>query len=419
MQEALIQRYLGNKSSISSNIIALIKQVTEPGSLVFDAFSGSLAVSTAIRSAGFEVACNDINHFSWLFAKAYFSNEGVPKANFKNSKNSKLAKLSWEELIFLLVDKYSADFPIKARRSDIFDHYCEQGLKSGFISSRGSVGRRRFFSAENATLIDRALSRIRYWHQEGFFDEQTRCILTASLISAVEKISNTQGTFHDFPRTLTDSRSLKRLVLRVPDEDIFSGLPSNHIGKSQDTLEFVKTLPKHSVMYLDPPYNFRQYTSYYFMLNLLSEHAEINDLDSYFSNVQFVRGQNMDSDFKSSFCSKKNFLPSLDRLIRNANCEYVIMSYFDGRNHWGKFDAEHADTIGRNALTEFFSGEMFVPNSLECLPVKRKNYQSYPGHQARIVNEYLFLVKKNNLCNKMEGISTSARGKKWIGTAVV
>jgi adenine-specific DNA-methyltransferase len=411
MQTTLIQRYLGNKSQITNEIVDIVRRIAEPGELVFDAFSGSLAVSAALRAAGYEVACNDANHFSWLFARAYFSGSKLPDPPSITAMTDQARRTHWEEELSGLSKEDMSDVPDSFRRADIFDHYCEEGSKSGFTSKRGASGRRRFFSSANARAIDRALSRIRYRYRSDQIDEQTRCVLTAALINAVEKISNTQGTYHDFPRDFTDSRALKPLSIRMPDNKVFEGPASRFIGKAEDSLDFVEKLPQHKVLYLDPPYNFRQYSSYYFMLNLLSSYSELDDLDDYFAKVEFVRGQNMKDDFKSSFCAKDKFIPSLRTLVEKSKTEYVILSYFDGRNHWGRFKSDEAETEGRRLLEDFFRGALFENNSFEFFPVGRTNYQSYGGYSAKHVQEFLFVAKKRMSAE----IDTDFSEARWIG----
>ena len=411
MQTTLIQRYLGNKSAIANEIVEIIRSVAAPGELIFDAFSGSLAVSAALRTAGYEVACNDINHFSWLFARAYFSERGLPSPAGWSHDGEEATWQRWQNDLERLIDEDVSDLPPVHRRSDIFDHYCEAGIKSAFLSKRGLSGRRRFFSAENARAIDRALSRIRFRYQSGAISEHPRCVLTAALISAVEKISNTQGTYHDFPRDFVDSRALRPLRLKMPEPGVFCGPVSRFIGKSQDTLTFVETLPDHKVIYIDPPYNFRQYTSYYFMLNLLSRYSEIEDLDEYFRNLEFVRGQNMGDDFKSTFCSRSSFIPSLQNLVNRSKAEYVVLSYFDGRNHWGSFKSSDSEPEGKKLLEDFFSSDTFVAGSFQFLPIERKNYQSYGGHTAKPINEFLFVARKSSLPD----VATDVRSAQWIG----
>ena len=411
MQDMLIQRYLGNKSPIAQDIVEVVKGLAKPGDLIFDAFSGSLAVSSALRKAGFKVACNDINHFSWLFAQAYFTSSELPWPNNKLGNLGEDKHAAWAKIISELTSPYTKAMPPKERHTDIFDHYCEKGKKSAFTSKRGSSGRRRFFSPENAILIDRSLSRIRYWYRKERIDEKTRCILTASLLSAVEKVSNTQGTYHDFPREFIDERALKPIRIKLPSDESFFGIMSDHIGRAEDSLDFVKKVPRHRVLYLDPPYNFRQYTSYYFMLNLISSYAEIEDLGDFFSKVEFVRGQNMEVDFKSSFCNKKSFIPSLESLIRKADADYVVLSYFDGRNHWGEFKSESAETVGQKLLEEFFRSGLFVKNSFEWIPVQRLNYQSYGGHTAKFIKEFLFIAQKS----KPIEVSNNLKRTAWTG----
>lgn len=396
MQVGLIQRYLGNKSSIAPDIVALVRSLSEPGDTVVDAFSGSLAATFAMRQAGLRVVPNDINHFSWLFATAFLTGSQPIGPNGRLGSPGERHQ-QWRALADELVAPVGHGDAASIFRTDIYDHYCEAGGKSSFLSARGRSGRRRFFSADNAATIDRALSRIRFWWRNGRIDQRTRCILSAMLLSGVERVSNTQGTYHDFPREFIDTRALRPLKIEVPPDEIFLGPESPLIGRAEDSLDFVRRAPAHRVLYLDPPYNFRQYTSYYFMLNLLSKHAEVDDLDEFFSELEYVRGQNMADDFKSTFCSKKAFMPSLRTIIERADTEHVVISYFDGRNHWGSFKSEHAESDGRKAIEEFLASDLFVAGSARCIPVDRLNYQSYGGFKAKKVSEYLFTARTSRI----------------------
>lgn len=420
----MLQRYLGNKSSLSNEIVRLVKEVAPPGARVCDAFSGSLAVSFALKQAGFQVASNDINILSWIYANAYLGNDTLPAINLQELVGDERAKQflvdgmldaycinyggsSWKSIVDLnrlctwagLIKNIFAPYgknelPKKVRRTDFFSNYCEEGSKSSYLSSRGSSGNRRFLSPENASALDRAMARVRAWYREGAIDENSRCILTACILDAVERVANIQGTYHDFPRDFYDPRALKAISARLPDPKVLlTGPASDRIGKAMDSLEFIKTVPNHSVLYLDPPYNFRQYTSYYFLPNLIAQYPEIDDLDHYFSQIKFVRGQNMESEFKSTFCSSTEFISSLETLVERAACDYVVLSYFNGKNHWNDFKAG-TDNRGRVELEHFFSSNLFERDTLTLLPVNRLNYQSYGGHKALEVSEYLFVAKK-------------------------
>lgn len=420
----MLQRYLGNKSSLTPEIIEIVGSVAAPGSRVCDAFAGSLAVSFALKKAGYIVSANDINLLSWVYGTAFLAASTLPaipvaemfgkraaevRASGYHAQSAFGASVSkwdgvvsaetvadWAGVVSFLYAPYSqTDIPRKARRADFYEHYCEEGAKSSFQSSRGSTGNRRFLSPSNAAALDRAMSRLRFWTQSGYLTDQARCILTAVVLDSVEKVANIQGTYHDFPRDFYDPRALKSIVAVLPDAENFtSGPPAEQVGKAQDSLEFVKTVRPHDVLYLDPPYNFRQYTSYYFLPNLIAEYPDISDLDAYFSEIQFVRGQNMKSEFSSTFCSSTGFLPSLATLVDSSPCDYVVLSYFNGKNHWNSFKSGTCNR-GQEELEKFFASDLFEPNSVSLVPVSRLNYQSYGGHRALEVSEYLFLAKKS------------------------
>jgi adenine-specific DNA methylase len=166
------------------------------------------------------------------------------------------------------------------------------------------------------------------------------------------------------------------------------------VGLAEDSLEFARRCPPLDTLYLDPPYNFRQYTSYYFLPNTITRYPYLDDPDTWFSQVKHVRGQNMELGFDSSFCKKHQFIPSLQELIERVPTKHVILSYFNGRNHWNDFKKE-ANGVGLNMLTEFFESELFMPGSLKIVPVERTNYQSYIGYTARKIDEYLFIARKH------------------------
>lgn len=419
----MLQRYLGNKTSLTSEIVRLVSELCPLGSHVCDAFAGSLAVSVALRRAGYRVSSNDINLLSWIYGVTYLANRELPEINLVDLMGtSKVRRDAAQQARLSLVNEQSNDFIPDAQkalaqdwkvlvstifsqygyreisskdiRTDFFDHYCEAGPQSAFISSRGSSGRRRFLSPDNASALDRAMTRLRVWYRSGRISSHARCLLTSCLLDAVERVSNIQGTYHDFPRKFYDPRALKPISATLPElREIITGPAAEAVGKGRDSLDFVKEIPAHSVLYLDPPYNFRQYTAYYFLPNLIAAYPEIEDLNSYFSEIKYVRGQNMESDFTSTFCSATGFLPSLERLVANADCEHVILSYFNGKNHWHDFKSG-TDDQGRERLEAFFSGDLFESGSLQFFPVDRLNYQSYGGHKALQLTEYLFVAKK-------------------------
>ena len=419
----MIQRYLGNKSSIIDPILSYIGQYCNPGDLICDIFSGTLAVSMALKKNNYRVISNDINKFSYSFGRAFLVNNTIPQIDFNSLKinenkhsngiKDELKSLEgldgfkflsekkqfnlYYRLAILLNYLNNIDNNDIAKESSytyFFDTYAAAGNASKYKSIRGTVGNRQFFSSENGKIIDLILNKIREWRLEKVLSEELYNMLISIVAESVEKISNTQGTFHDFSRNEMDSRALKRLNLRYPPlDDVISTKHKHLLGNEEDSLEFIKRIPKHKLIYIDPPYNFRQYTSYYFMLNLICDYCEMENPNEYFSKIQFVRGQNLEKDFKSTFCQKEHFIPSLEQLITDAKAEYVMMSYFNGRNHSNnKIPAK--DENGIEKLEYFFNSNLFIEGSFQLIQIKRLNYQSFNGHKAQELNEYLFIAKK-------------------------
>jgi adenine-specific DNA-methyltransferase len=423
----MLNRYIGKKTALLDRILEVTSSRAAPGALVCDIFSGTLAVSLAMKQEGYRVATNDINYLSAVYGRAFLLSSDVPAVSVNDLVPSRDRRDSRDEAVELLTglhgspgyrfvengvrDRYldllsvlaflgrqtTRGLPKRYRRSDFFDHYCEAGEKSHFVSSRGREGRRRFFTPDNARRLDAVLNRLRYWRVEGYCDETIMSVLLASLIDGIEKVSNTQGTYHDFPRTTYDARALKPLRLVPPAYDGLLGQRADHImGVAEDSLEFIRKVPKHDVLYIDPPYNFRQYSAYYFLPNVIGRYPEYQDPGSYFGAVKYVRGQNPEHDFTSTFCSAPKFVDSLKALIARARTKTVILSYFDGRNHWNEFKAE-SNGRGYAMIAELFNSDLFAAGSCEVVPITRRNYQSYGGFKAKDVLEYLFIADKADL----------------------
>lgn len=418
----MIQRYLGNKNSIADYILREVGRFCLPGDLVCDIFSGTISMSMALKRSGYRVISNDISIFSYHYANCYLRNNTIPdfdlnvlgiddciyettaqdriekrrnETGYLFLQNQELYEL-YKKLVMVLIylEKIEEkDVAKKYQAHYFYNTYTEEGKNSYYRSLRGTEGRRRFFTPSNGKRIDIILNKIREWYDKHLLNEVQYSLLISILCESIEKISNTQGTYHDFQREIYDERALHVLTLRIPPfDDVVSTQNEHIIGKAEDSLNFIKKVPSHKLLYLDPPYNFRQYTSYYFMLNLICNYCTIKSLNDYFNNVQFVRGQNMDDDFDSTFCKADKFIASLQKLIKDARTQYVIMSYYDGRNHENK--GSHRNDNGIAAIIDLFESDIFKAGSFEQLAFERMNYQSFQGHTADKCNEYLFIAEK-------------------------
>lgn len=420
----LLSRYLGNKAVLLDQILSVTATRCQPGDRVLDAFSGSLAVSMAYKRAGYRVSANDINPLSTAFGRAYLENCAVPICPLDDLVSKRRARVLRAEsdariraldgvagFDFLADDESRSLYrdllggllhlqlvdekmlPTGEARTDFFDAYCPEGRFSAFRSSRGREGRRRFLTAENARRLDLVMSQLRTWRRQQALPESTHWLFVSVACHALEKVANTQGTYHDFPRDVWDSRAFKPLTLVPPPlDDVLTG-PGGHVVGQEDSVAFAAKAGPHRLIYVDPPYNFRQYTAYYFLPNLVARYPDLESPYDYFAALTFVRGQNPSDDYTSDFCSSSKFITAMRDLLVGSDADSVLISYFTGKNHWSDFDSERSNA-GLEILSTLLQEDTFEPGSLTITEAPRKNYASYGGYRARDVHELLLLADK-------------------------
>jgi|GEM_PF-64784 len=428
-----MNRYLGTKTKILPDIRKVLVDLQVNAGRVCDVFAGSLAVSLFLKRIGFAVIANDINPLSYAYSQAFLIPNDVPqfdisrllkdahRTDVRNVAESARVLLgsqrvsfekenvygeftSWDDyakrlgsLALVLAFLEGGSKPALRRchvQFYITDYYTKAGTRSQYKSIRGKCGRRNYFSERNGRRIDFILSHIRYWWKEGLLSEQGKCTLISILLDSMERCANTNGTYHDFCRQTFEERAKQPYRTHFPNYFGLLYAKQKHWAGCKDSLQFIREVPAHDVLYIDPPYNFRQYTAYYHLPNFITRYPDIEDLKAYLRNIQFVRGQNMEDDITSPFSNREQFLPSLRQLIANAKCRFVVLSYFDGVNHWNRF-LEKDNSLGYRLLSNFFQdGDLFEPDSFKVIPVERNNYQSQSGYTAKKVTEYLFVARR-------------------------
>ena len=429
-----MEKYIGNKKSILPDIEEfLITKKIQKG-IFLDAFSGTTNVGQYFKQRGFDVISNDVNKFCYVLGKTYIENNSFPdfKELLKTIDDSSLDREEIEEyrkdsLKKIINDKvFQMDYAEKIRYYEnilplckvinylnhlriqdacledmlIFDYYSQSGKKSQYISLRGTTGNRNYFSSNNAIKIGMILNQISKWKKADIINEMEYYILLTSLIEEITLVANVNGTFHDFnrsklfPNAVVDM-NLKPPLLNISTENGFKSKvfcsDSNLLFKNK---EFVD-LGKIDVLYIDPPYNFRQYTSYYHFLNFIASYLEIENIEDYLSNIKYVRGQNMDNNFDSDYCYKDKFQKTMKDLIESINSDHVVISYCDVNNHWNHGKKEITNE-GREVIMGILKDkDLFIRYDSEPYIIARKNYQSQKGLKKKKINELLFWGERN------------------------
>ena len=100
---------------------------------------------------------------------------------------------------------------------------------------------------------------------------------------------------------------------------VFSNFNAEVINYQCDANALIDTLEEVDLLYLDPPYNQHPYGSNYFMLNLINDYIEPE-------NISEVSG--IPEDWNRSGYNKKNkSLSILYDLCKKAKAKYILISF--------------------------------------------------------------------------------------------
>ena len=188
-----------------------------------------------------------------------------------------------------------------------------------------------FFSKENCLIIGTVRQEIEDLFLNKAINKREKDILLTSLLYSADRIANTVGHYDAFRRGADLSKKIAFKKLDLPEISLNKG---NEIYK-MDANELAKQVYA-DVVYIDPPYNSRQYCDAYHLLENL---ALWNKPKVYGAAKKMDR-----SNLKSKYC--ENSAPRVfDDLISKLNCKYIVVSYNNmGLKGAGRSQAKITDT---------------------------------------------------------------------------
>jgi len=225
-------RYFGSKAS-TANLLAEIIGEAVPGGSLCDPFGGIAIVSQRFKQAGYAVTSGDILHCAHAFQVAKLEFNGLPR--FEALKSA-LRLQSVHE--------------VSAYLDDLSPRY-------GWIYHEFSR-KRQFFTAANGAAIDSVRMRIDEWRQANLLTRSEDVYLTACLIDSMDRVANTAGTYYAFLKTWT-RKAINPFKFRMI-EPISGQAECVSYLIDAEQLAARKT---YDILYLDPPYNERNYAGYY------------------------------------------------------------------------------------------------------------------------------------------------------------
>lgn len=286
-------KYIGNKTRVIKFIEDSLKKenVDYKNKKIIDLFAGTGSVSTFFLKNGSTVYSCD--NMLYSVCEQYRVNYFNSEPNFKELSN--------------VLEDYSLDGVISYlnNKKPIKDYFYNNYAPSGKYN-------RMYFSDENAMKIDAIRIEIESW--KSLLPNEKYLFLLGILMCAADKISNTSGTYGAYLK-IWRSMALKALTLEKPE---FLSKGQNIIELS-DVLDFVKKYKNVDIIYMDPPYNKRQYASNFHVL----ENIVVYDKQE----LKGKTGLRNYSSQKSDYCIKNKVKNSFQKLVDNIDSKYIIMSY--------------------------------------------------------------------------------------------
>ncbi|MDR1736667.1 MAG: DNA adenine methylase [Oscillospiraceae bacterium] len=341
-------RYIGGKTQLLGDIETVINSNTTGREKVFcDIFSGTGSVARHFKPR-YEMISNDILHFSYVIQKATVENNCVPKFHG-------LSKIGITDPVKFLEE---TDMTASVQASTfVSDNYSPSGSCT-----------RMYISNDNAIRVDFIRSSIESWKQSGHIDETEYYYLLAALIEGVPFVSNIAGTYGAYLKKW-DKRAFKKFEMaRI--EILDNGF--ENCSFNADSNNLIREI-EGDILYVDPPYNSRQYAPNYHFLETISRYDN--------PEIRGVTGMRPYHDIKSSFCVKSEVMGVFEDLIAKAKFTNILISYSTD----GLMTPSQIETV----LKRYGDGR-----SYKKYDIPYRKYKSKLSDKASDLREYLFYIRK-------------------------
>jgi len=341
--------YIGSKYQLLEWITTNIKEKTGFNNFnnktIADLFAGTGIVSHHFRGLGAKVLSNDAELYSSIISHAFTCSTYSPTC---------------EQTIKTLISEINANKHLEG---------------SGFITDKYSPqgeARRKFFTVENAKQIDYLRNRLD--QLKPILSKDDYMFLLASLLLSADAVSNVPAVYGCFLQNFK-SKAIKALTLK-PIHTNTTQPKIDSATFNEDVLTLAGNLPKSDVVYLDPPYNGRQYSKNYFPLNMIALTPEEQ------SKVPPLKGKTgipVDC-FISPFCKKgKTVEDAFEHLFKTLKTKWIFLSY------------NSESTVPKDKMIEL----MNKYGTASVVERDYKRFKSYEYNNDVQIKEYLFCLKKN------------------------
>ena len=263
-----------------TNSISEVTGTNTEGKVFADLFAGTGVVGKTFKEKGYKVISNDIQYYSYVLNKHLIENIPPLSINIVDNLNQ-----------------------LAGTEGFIYKNYCA-----------GSGSGRQYFTDQNGMKCDSIRIELERLKNCGQIDESQYYYLLASLINSIDKFANTASVYGAFLKQVKKSaaKEFELELLPIIDGDKESKAYNENIS---DIIQNIGG----DILYLDPPYNARQYCTNYHVLETIARY------DS--PELKGKTGLRDYSKQKSLFCSPRTVVEAFDDVLRHADFDYIFLSY--------------------------------------------------------------------------------------------
>ncbi len=294
--------YIGSKHTLLPFIEQVFRNVSNGSEkTICDIFAGTGAVGRHFKKLGLRVIANDFQYYAYALNKAYIEiNEPPSFAGLHRRYAGEIAQ-------------HPALFDDPATQVLAFVNHLPGA--QGFIAKNyGPAGGRFYYRKENAEKADAIRQTIEDWLARKIITEDEYFYLLCSLLEAIDQVANTASVYGAFLKKFKSS-ALKPLTLKPLTL-------YNHVAGCRafrrDANELIEEI-ECDALYLDPPYNHRQYGANYHVLETIAAYD-----DPELAGVTGMRDYR-----RSRYCRPKEAAEALEHLVVSARTKHILMSYND------------------------------------------------------------------------------------------
>lgn len=311
------RRYLGSKTKLISFIHEVVEKNCKNINTVLDLFGGTGVVGYSFNG-NCSVIVNDILKTNIVAYDTFFSNDPIDQNKIKD-----------------MLTQYNTVEKAK-------ENYYSKNFADTYLSKY------------NMKKVGYIRDDIDKQYKNKKINKREKSILICSLIYAIDKIANTVGHYDAYRKNGNLDQKLIMLMPNINDNN-----NKNNQIYCENSNQLVKNISV-DLVYIDPPYNSRQYCDAYHFL----ENVALNKKPEVFGTARKMDRSNL----KSKYCTAKAATEFAD-LIENIKAKYILVSYNNtgekgnARSNAKISDSQILEILGKKGEVKVFEQDYSLFNT--------------------------------------------------------